>query len=126
MPDGNTMAWRIVAVDNGAHVGQQCLRRWPECYCLGVLHALEVSPAMRRQGIATELVKRAIECARVNGIALLYTTIIASNVASRGTLEKCGFRLVNECRNPKSGNDLVIYAFNVPNATYNGASNCEE
>ena len=117
---GEDGAWALRAIDaSGACVGAMSLRRWQECYCIGVAFGLFVDDAHRRKGVANMLMLRAEEVARLNGISLLLSTIRIDNPASIALVTMRGWASVlGEVRNPKSGNDLRVYAKSIAGVVF--------
>jgi GNAT superfamily N-acetyltransferase len=113
-------AWALHARDAaGVCIGALYLRRWSECYCIGVAFGLFVDESHRRTRVATMLMLRAEEVARLNGISLLLSTVLASNAASVGLVTKRGWWSgLGTIHNPKSGNDLRVYAKSIAGAVF--------
>lgn len=61
----------------------------------GWLQGLRVDPAVRRRGIATGLVARGVEVARLRGAAVVRFFTSTENVAMRQLAPKLGFRLLS-------------------------------
>jgi GNAT superfamily N-acetyltransferase len=100
-------------------VGVMRLRRWSECYCIGVAFGLHVAEPYRRKRFANMLMLRAEEVARLNGMSLLLSTVRADNAASIGLVTKRGWWSgLGTVHNPKSGNDLLVYAKNIAGAVF--------
>ena len=113
-------AWALRAIGaGGACIGAMRLRRWSECYCIGVAFGLFVDEAHRRKRVANMLMLRAEEVARLNGMALLMSTVLASNAASVGLVTKRGWWSgLGTIHNPKSGNDLLVYVKSIAGAVF--------
>ena len=113
-------AWALHAIgEGGVCIGVMRLRRWQECYCIGVAFGLFVDAAHRRKRVANMLMLRAEEVARLNGISLLLSTVLASNAASVGLVTKRGWWSgLGTIHNPKSGNDLRVYAKSIADAVF--------
>ena len=113
-------AWALHAMDAASVcVGAMRLRRWSECYCIGVAFGLFVNESHRRTRVATLLMLRAEDVARLNGISLLMSTVLASNAASVGLVTKRGWWSgLGTIHNPKSGNDLRVYAKSIAGAVF--------
>ena len=113
-------AWTLHARDAaGVCIGALYLRRWSECYCIGVAFGLFVDESHRRTRVATTLMLRAEEVARLNGMSLLMSTIRVDNPASIALVTMRGWASVlGEVRNPKSGNDLRVYAKSIAGAVF--------
>jgi GNAT superfamily N-acetyltransferase len=110
-------SFRGVNYTQGRCVGAMQLRRWRECYCVGIAFGLIVVPEFRRQGVADKLMQQMEETARLNGISLLLSTIVADNTASIGLVTSRGWaRYVGVC-NPKSTHDLAVYGKPLAGAT---------
>ena len=66
---------------------------WPEYHSTGAeINDIIVTPAFRRQGIATDIIKRVERLARERGATLLRSGTGAENVASQGLHAKLGFK----------------------------------
>ena len=115
-------AWALRAIGaGGVCLGVMRLRRWSECYCIGVAFCLFVDEAHRRKRVANMLMLHAEEVARLNGISLLLSTIRIDNPASIALVTMRGWASVlGEVRNPKSGNDLRVYAKSIAGSTTEG------
>ena len=113
-------AWALRAIGaGGACIGAMRLRRWSECYCIGVAFGLFVDESHRRKRVANMLMLRAEEVAWLNGISLLMSTIRVDNPASVALVTMRGWASVlGEVRNPKSGNDLRVYAKSIAGAVF--------
>jgi GNAT superfamily N-acetyltransferase len=113
-------AWALHAIGTGGVcIGAMRLRRWSECYCIGVAFGLFVDESHRRKRVANTLMLRAEEVARLNGISLLLSTIRVDNPASIALVTMRGWAsLIGEVRNPKSGNDLRVYAKSIADAVF--------
>ena len=113
-------AWALHAIGaGGVCLGVVRLRRWQECHCIGVACGLFVDESHRRTRVATMLMLRAEEVARLNGISLLLSTVLASNAASVGLVTKRGWWSgLGTIHNPKSGNDLRVYAKSIAGAVF--------
>ena len=113
-------AWALHAIGaGGVCLGVMRLRRWQECHCIGVAFGLFVDESHRRTRVATMLMLRAEEVARLNGISLLLSTVLASNAASVGLVTKRGWWSgLGTIHNPKSGNDLRVYAKSIAGAVF--------
>ena len=113
-------AWALHAIGaGGVCLGVMRLRRWQECHCIGVAFGLFVDESHRRTRVATMLMLRAEDVARLNGISLLMSTVLASNAASVGLVTKRGWWSgLGTIHNPKSGNDLRVYAKSIAGAVF--------
>ena len=113
-------AWALHAMDAASVcVGAMRLRRWQECYCIGVAFGLFVDAAHRRKRVANMLMLHAEEVARLNGMSLLLSTIRVDNPASIGLVIKRGWWSgLGTIHNPKSGNDLRVYAKSIAGAIF--------
>jgi GNAT superfamily N-acetyltransferase len=113
-------AWALHAIGaGGVCLGVVRLRRWQECHCIGVAFGLFVDESHRRKRVANMLMLRAEEVARLNGISLLLSTIRIDNPASIALVTMRGWASVlGEVRNPKSGNDLRVYAKSIAGAVF--------
>ena len=113
-------AWALHAIGaGGVCLGVMRLRRWQECHCIGVAFGLFVNESHRRTRVATLLMLRAEDVARLNGISLLMSTVLASNAASVGLVTKRGWWSgLGTIHNPKSGNDLRVYAKSIAGAVF--------
>lgn len=113
-------AWVLSAIEPGyGCIGAMRLRRWTECYCIGVAFGLFVSEPYRRKRVANDLMVRAEEVARLNGMSLLLSTVRADNAASIGLVTKRGWWSgLGTVHNPKSGNDLLVYAKSIAGAVF--------
>ena len=113
-------AWALHARDaGGVCLGKMRLRRWQECHCIGVAFGLFVDESHRRKRVANMLMLRAEEVARLNGISLLMSTIRVDNPASIALVTMRGWASVlGEVRNPKSGNDLLVYVKSIAGAVF--------
>ena len=113
-------AWALHAIGaGGVCIGAMRLRRWSECYCIGVAFGLFVDEAHRRKRVADMLMLRAEEVARLNGMALLMSTIRVDNPASVALVTMRGWcSALGEVRNPKSGHDIRVYAKSIAGAVF--------
>ena len=113
-------AWALHAIGaGGVCLGVVRLRRWQECHCIGVAFGLFVNESHRRTRVATLLMLRAEDVARLNGISLLMSTVLASNAASVGLVTKRGWWSgLGTIHNPKSGNDLRVYVKSIAGAVF--------
>jgi GNAT superfamily N-acetyltransferase len=69
-----------------------------EDYCI---QALAVLPEERRQGIATQLMKRAADVARSKGMERLVLDVVVDNSGARRLYEHVGFREVKRTADPR-------------------------
>jgi GNAT superfamily N-acetyltransferase len=114
--------WQLRAFDDTRYgracIGVMQVRRWQECFCVGVASNLIVSPEFRRQRVADRLMLRAEEAARLNGMSLLLSTIRLDNPASIGVVTGRGWMRYGEMRNPKTGNDLAVFGKMIVGAVF--------
>lgn len=102
--------WQTVAADSASEViGSVKLRRLYEVSCVGVVYHLTVIEACRGQGVATVLLRHAVEFAAKQGISVILATILPDNEPSLRVARRCGFKAAEEFWNPQTGNDLSLY-----------------
>jgi GNAT superfamily N-acetyltransferase len=115
--DGST--WLLRATNEQRCIGSMRVRRWSECHCIGVAFGLLVAEPYRRKRVANMLMLRAEEVARLNGMSLLLSTVLASNAASVALVTQRGWWSgLGTIHNPKSGNDLLVYSKSIAGAIF--------
>jgi RimJ/RimL family protein N-acetyltransferase len=79
----------FIAIENGRKIGMIRFDHTPDAWTVSI----NLAPAFRRQGYGSRALKKAIDAA---GPIRLVAEIKTTNVASRRTFEKCGFRRESE------------------------------
>ncbi len=65
-----------------------------------ILESVAAVPEIRRQGIMSVLLQEIIARGKAKGFEKAQISVLLSNTPARGAYEKCGFRYVDERRNP--------------------------
>lgn len=61
-----------------------------------VIHALAIHPKSQRQGIASEIIRFCINCAKRQGFKAIRVDVIPNNIPARSLFEKNGFHYVGD------------------------------
>ncbi|MBP3871438.1 MAG: GNAT family N-acetyltransferase [Faecalicoccus sp.] len=61
-----------------------------------VIHALAIHPKSQRQGIASEIIRFCINCAKRQGFKAIRLDVIPNNIPARSLFEKNGFHYVGD------------------------------
>lgn len=110
-------ATQYLALDGQGHlIGMIQLRHTLNDYLLkfGGHIGYSVRPSERRKGYATQMLLLCAQEARKLGIDRVLVTCDASNVGSRGVIEKAGGILEDSIPNPATGQDTLRFWLNVP------------
>lgn len=65
-----------------------------------------IRPSERRKGYATKVLSMLLE-AKKNGIQRIFVGAHTSNIGSWKTMEKCGFKFVEEIVDPNDSNESI-------------------
>lgn len=104
--EGGTGPARLAVMDRAAPPGTGFVARLQDrvagvAFCgisdrIAMLHALEVTPAFRRKGVATALLSGAAQWAQARGAAWLTLAVTAANTAARAVYDRAGMKIVEE------------------------------
>lgn len=90
-------------------IARFCLTEMPGCCGIIISHDTYIDTKYRNQGIGQYLMSVKEMIAKAFNYGEMTATVLSNNVVERHILEKNGWVLKNDFKNPKTNNDVLVY-----------------